>query len=88
MLLMLTDVFVNFDHDADKIVVSSITHAGPISAGRWLLVPDKNQRWGGREGTSANRGNTANFGSLVYNPSFPALFSRNKFPSRIYRRTI
>ena len=23
-----------------------------------------------------------------YSPSFPALFSRNKLPSRIYRRTI
>jgi hypothetical protein len=23
-----------------------------------------------------------------YNPSFPALFSRNKLPSRMYRRTI
>ena len=25
---------------------------------------------------------------LCYRPSFPALFSRNKLPSRIYRRTI
>jgi len=26
--------------------------------------------------------------SLVYNPSLPALFSRNRFPSRMYRRSI
>jgi len=24
----------------------------------------------------------------LYDPNFPALFSRNKLPSRIYRRTI
>ena len=25
---------------------------------------------------------------MFHNPNFPALFSRNKLPSRIYRRTI
>jgi hypothetical protein len=28
------------------------------------------------------------FRLVFYNPNFPALFSRNKLPSRIYRRTI